>query len=96
MDECLDILARNDEVSGDLLLVQLARLQLIDNQVAQISGIGKTCEAIPPAKTPWAFYLRTMQAELGRLKETILSIFQDDRKSSCRHSPMQSAYTHMS
>ncbi|KAL8830947.1 MAG: hypothetical protein Q9191_001155 [Dirinaria sp. TL-2023a] len=70
------MLAENREIVGDPLLAQYARLQLIDNKIAQVPGLEKVCEkptaAKPGAgKTPWPFYLRALQAELRSLRDAM-------------------------
>lgn len=84
LDECLQILDQNTGVAGDRLLAQLARLQLIDNKVAQTPGIERLCERASPTKsrnstvTPWTFYLRALQVDLRASREAIPSEVQEN------------------
>ena len=87
LDECLGMLAKNEEIPGDPLLGQCARLQVINNKVAQIAGLENVCEAqgattASAAKTPWPFYLRAFQAELRTFRETIPRYLQGSSGST--------------
>lgn len=84
MDECLRMLAENRDIPGDHLLAQYARLQLIDNKVAQVPGVERVCEkptatTCGAAKMPWPFYLRALQAELKSSRDAIPPHLQSDR-----------------
>lgn len=51
LDECLESLAQNKEVPGDLLLVHFTRLQLIKNKISQIPGLQRACQTTDAPKT---------------------------------------------
>ena len=74
-------MASNEKVEGDPLLAHLARLQLIENKVTQISELETKWVAVNTTKTPWPFHLRALQAEFKVVKEAIPSHLQRNRES---------------
>ena len=82
------MMAERKEAPGDLLLAQFVRLQLIDNEAAQIPGLPRVCETASPMKAPWPFYMKALQAQLREVKNTIPPELQGNRMSNSCTAPL--------
>lgn len=79
-DECLRILAESREHSGDLLLVQFVRLQLIVEKAAQAPRHDGLSDASSFISTPSQLYLKALQIELQNFKQALPLELSDNSK----------------
>jgi len=78
LDECLRIIAENKDNPSDLLLTQLARLQLIREKVFQAPWHSGYAEETLSTKPPSAFYLRALESEVQEFKRNIPTALQQN------------------
>ena len=73
MDECLDILSQNPETQpGDGILVQLVRIQLVIEKLANIPLFGKvTALENSSSKSASLFYLKALKLQLEEVQGKI-------------------------
>lgn len=76
-DECLRILETQKEFASDAFLIQLVKLRLLSERVAQIpwSGPGDVL-----ARLPATFYLKSLEAELHHFKSNVPDELMDNSK----------------
>jgi hypothetical protein len=78
MEESLQMLSTNPKCPTDPILVQQVRLQLLAENIAQASLQNKEAGI----KTPPAFYLKSLQAQLHELKNSVSPDLQSNSKHS--------------
>ncbi len=80
LNDYLESLTQNKEISGDFLLIHFTRLQLIKNKIFRILGLQRVCQTISASRSSWSFYLKAMQTELKACRKIISSELQNDSK----------------
>lgn len=71
LDECVAVLAENEELPTDTLLVHLIKLQLIVEEVGRAPWHEGYGDATDSARAPPTFYLKALQAQLHDFKAKI-------------------------
>lgn len=83
MDECIAVLAEKEEYSTDILLVYLAKLQLIFEKAGRGQWYEEQNDAIDSTRAPPIFYLKALQAQLQDFKAYIPPKIQRNGMKAC-------------
>jgi hypothetical protein len=80
MEECLTVLTERGDAPTDMHLVQLVRMSLLKEKVAQVQPYFENTEGSPVATASLMMYLTALQAQARDLKQTIPPQLMKDSK----------------
>lgn len=87
MDECIAVLAENEEYPSDILLVYLVKLHLIFEKAGRGQWYEEQDDAMASARAPPIFYLKALQAQLQDFKAKIPPAIQRNGMSAHQSIP---------
>lgn len=70
-EESLEVLTQNHSSIEDLLLVQIVRLQLIQERVKEAPWFDSASSGNAAFKTPGSFYLNALKTEMKKFRQQI-------------------------